>query len=184
MTAYFPLLKPADWEHRELVPHWRTGPAGSKAPIVAMAEDIGDGYAITGFDPEKDDTEQLWAAMAANLDGLRYEWSVSELATIRLMTCSGNDFAAEMVLDIASMRLAHEHLASDRLLVSVPRRTCIYVVPYHLDPAQALVFSHVVRTTYNDDSYGNAPITPGVYIVEGGRISGFIDEAEMLAPAS
>ncbi|GAA5061647.1 hypothetical protein [Nocardia callitridis] len=182
MTS-FPLLEPSDWAYRDRMSHWRTGPEDSTAPIVVMAEDAGDEYRMSGFDPKSVDIRQLWATMSANLSRLRYRWEISEILTLPVATCSGNDLASEKVLDPAAMTQAQELLGTDRILVSVPRRTCIYAVPYALTEAQSMLFSKVVRTTYQDDSHGNGAITPGVFVVEDGRITDFISDPQVSVAA-
>ncbi|MGW4635053.1 TY-Chap domain-containing protein [Nocardia sp. NPDC004415] len=168
---WYPLLKPADWEHRHRITHWAT--TAGTVPIIVLAVDTDSGYQVEGFGDDVDSNALLAEAMA-NLAALEYDWEVSELHGLPLATSSGNDFSAEKVLDPKHMLRAHHALRTDKLLVAVPRRTCLMAVPFDLEPHQIMLFEHLVRVTYEDDSYGNAPITSGVYIVENGRAQSFL----------
>ncbi|TCJ96737.1 TY-Chap domain-containing protein [Nocardia alba] len=168
---WYPLLKPADWEQRHLITHWAT--TAGTVPIIVLAVDTDSGYQVEGFGDDVDSNALLAEAMA-NLAALEYDWEVSEFHGLPLATSSGNDFSAEKVLDPKHMLGAHHALRTDKLLVAVPRRTCLMAVPFDLEPQQIMLFEHLVRVTYEDDSYGNASITSGVYIVENGRAQSFL----------
>ncbi|MGW4247161.1 hypothetical protein [Nocardia sp. NPDC004722] len=170
---WYPLLKPADWEHRHRITHWAT--TSGTVPIIVLAVDTDSGYQVEGFGDDVDSSALLSEAMS-NLAALEYDWEFSELHSLPIATSSGEDFSAEKVLDPQHMLRAHHALRTDKLLVAVPRRTCLMAVPYNLEPQQLMLFQHLVRTTYNDDSYGHAPITSGVYIVENGRASTFVPD--------
>ncbi|WP_330180254.1 hypothetical protein OHB26_28060 [Nocardia sp. NBC_01503] len=175
----FPLLQPADWPYRNRIPHWPS--ASGNAPIIVLTGDTGAGYAIQSYDQSAPESEFMLPAAIARLTGLhRYDWEIDELYGLAVATCSGHDFSAEKVLDPHAMLDAHNALRTARLWVATPRRTCLTAVPYDLDDRQALVFQHLVRLTYDDDSYGNAPITRGVYLVEHGRITTFVDDVDLI----
>ncbi|WP_157556628.1 hypothetical protein [Nocardia acidivorans] len=175
----FPLLQPADWPYRNRIPHWPS--ASGNAPIIVLTGDNGAGYTIRSYDETAPESEFMLPAAIARLTGLhRYDWEVEELYGLAVATCSGHDFSAEKVLDPHAMLDAHNALGSPRLWVATPRRTCLTAVPYDLDDRQALVFQHLVRLTYDDDSYGNALITRGVYLVENGHITTFVDDVDLI----
>lgn len=89
----YPLLKPLDWPHRQLVHHRTTGPGA--APIAVLATDQGGQYVIDVEFPETDDLEAIWSSAAENLAALNYDWEVGEVATIPFANCSGHEFSAE-----------------------------------------------------------------------------------------
>ncbi|MFF2555536.1 hypothetical protein ACFVUS_31330 [Nocardia sp. NPDC058058] len=142
-------------------------------PIIVLAVNTDSGYQVEGFGDDVD-SDALLAEAMANLADLEYDWDVSELHGLPIATSSGEDFSAEKVLDPQHMLRAHRALGTDKLLVALPRRTCLMAVPFDLDPQQAMLFQRLVRTTYEDDSYGHAPITSGAYIVENGRARNFL----------
>ncbi|QLY33368.1 hypothetical protein [Nocardia huaxiensis] len=175
----YPLLQPVDWPHRNLIPNWPS--ASGNAPIIVLTADTGDGYAMQSYDPAAPGNDFLLPAAIARLSSLqRYPWETDELYGLPVANCSGHDFAAEKVLDPRAMQDAHHLLDSPRLWVSTPRRTCLTAVPYELDERQLMVFQRLVTLTYEDDSYGNAPITPGAYLVENGRIIDFVEDVNLL----
>lgn len=167
---WYPLLKPADWEQRHRITHWAT--TAGTVPIIVLAVDTDSGYRVEGFGDDVDSNALLAEAMA-NLAALEYDWEVSELQGLPFATSSGEDFSAEKVLDPQHLLRAHQALRTDKLLVAVPRRTCLMAVPFDLEPQQFMLFQYLVRATYEDDSYGHAPITSGAYIVENGRATSF-----------
>lgn len=171
MSKVYPLLKPADWELRTQVPHWLPVQGVPGAPIVVAAEDMPTGFNIVT--QQTADPDGLWHTAIANLAALQYNWEVTEQMGLTLATCSGQDFAAEKVLDPAAMQTVQQLLGTSQLLVAVPRRTVIYAVPQNLSPQQQQVFSRIVQFTYNDSSYGNAPVSPGALQVDGERIAGY-----------
>ncbi|MFR9754087.1 TY-Chap domain-containing protein [Nocardia sp. 004] len=174
----YPLLKPADWAHRGLVRHRITGPGA--APIAVLAADRDGQYTIDTEYPETIEFQALWASAIANLEALNYDWEIAEVATIPFANCSGRDFSAEKILDPNAMRVVHHFLKAPRLWVSVPRRTCLMAVPTTLNPTQTMAFGFLVQRTFEDDSYGHAPITRGVYVVEDGHIVDFVEDPESL----
>ncbi|MBL1074494.1 hypothetical protein JK358_08800 [Nocardia sp. 2] len=175
----YPLLQPADWPHRHLIPHWPS--ASGNAPLIVLTADMGDGYAMQSYDPDAPGNDFLLPAAIARLSGLqRYPWETDELYGLPTVNCSGHDFSAEKVLDPRAMQGAHDALDSTRLWVSTPRRTCLLAVPYELDERQLMVFQRLVTLTYEDDSYGNAPITLGVFLLENGRIIDFVEDVNLL----
>ncbi len=170
---WYPLLKPADWEHRHRITHWAT--TAGTVPLIVLAVDTDSGYQVEGFGDDVD-SDALLAEAMANLAALEYDWEVSELHSLPIATSSGEDFSAEKVLDPQHMLRAHQALRTDKLLVAVPRRTCLMAVPFDLEPQQIMLFQHLVRATYEDDSFGHAPITSGAYIVENGRARNFLPD--------
>lgn len=173
MSDVYPLLKPADWEHRALVAHDRFG-FGDDALVVAYARDTENNYEIiTTGTPEAADLDALRAVAVANLAREHCPWELSDAGGVPLATASGYDFAAEKLLDRNAILEAHRVLGADVIQVSVPRRTCLMAFPQELTDDQVQVMIKLVMYTYLDDSYGNAPITPSLFIFERGELVGF-----------
>ncbi|MFB8002671.1 hypothetical protein [Nocardia sp. NPDC056000] len=175
----YPLLKPADWPHRHQIPHWPS--ASGNAPIIVLAADTPDGYTMQSYDQHAPENQFLLPTAMARLSGMeRYEWEFDELYGLPTANCSGHDFSAEKVLDPRAMLVAHNALRTPRLWVATPRRTCLTAVPYDLDERQRMIFQHLVRLTWDDDSFGNAPITRGAFLLEHGRIAGFVEDVDLI----
>lgn len=175
----YPVLQPPDWEHRERIPYWHTANAPT-APITVLATDTGDGYAMADLTPEALENPMLYPSAVASLALLQYDWELSDHYGLPVANCSGYDFSAEKILDAQALRHAHDALERNRLWIAVPRRTCLLAVPYELDAEQTMVFQHLVGLMYEDESYGNAALTPGAYLVEDGRIVDFVADVRLL----
>lgn len=171
MNDVYPLLKPAEWEHRELVVHDRFG-FGEDALVVAYARNGESNFEII-TDAEAADFEELRRAAFANLARESYPWEVAEAGGLPFATASGHDFAAEKLLDPAAIAQAHRQLGTDAIQVAVPRRTCLMAFPQDLTDDQVQTMIKLVMYTYLDDSYGNAPITPSLFLFDGGELTGF-----------
>ena len=89
---------------------------------------------------------------------------------LRFAASSGHDFSAEKVLDPAAMRRAHDLLESEKILVTAPRRTCLLATRSGLPDEQMDLFIRLTLHTYEDDSYGHAPISPALFVLEDGAI--------------
>lgn len=172
----FPLLKPSDWPHAELVPHARIGTPEEQI-IIAFARDVGDNYElITTTAPEAADSDELHARALANLGALHYEWERADTQGLIMATCSGHEFAAEKLLDPDAMRQAHQLLRSEEIIVAAPRRTCLYAFPRSVldNPETTQLMMKVVYYTFMDDSFGNAPITSLMFVLRDGAPVGFV----------
>lgn len=90
---------------------------------------------------------------------------------VPLATSSGKEFSAERVLDRAAMLEAHQLLGADRIIVAAPRRTCLMATR---DGPAMTTFIKLVMYTYHDDSYGHAPISPAMFVLERGEIKGIL----------
>lgn len=156
---------------------------GIGIPIVAFGYDNGETYQ---FVPAKDvnDISSLFGEALLNLGDLDYPWELGDSHGLRFATSSGKEFCAERLLDPDAMLKCHQLLESDRITVAAPRRTCLFAAAYDLPEEQEITFNKLVIHTYNDDSYGHAPIAPVLFYLEKGRIDGFgfIDLPDNPAP--
>lgn len=172
LADVYPLLKPEDWEFAELVPQARIGAPGEQL-IIAYTRDAGDRYElITVDDPEAGDGETLHHWAMHNLAELKYEWKVGEFQPgLIVANASGEDFSAEKLLDPAMLRKAHELLDSEEIIVAAPRRRCLYAFPSSVldDQEAARAMTKLVYLTFVDDSYGNAEISPILWVMRDGE---------------
>ncbi len=167
MPTIYPLLKPHDWPHKGIVAHRLITDKVPGVPIVAFGFDAGGNYQ---FVPREEglDLDHLNAEAMANLAALRYPWEVGDSHGLNFAASSGNEFSAERVLDPAAMLECHELLKAERIVVSAPRRTCLCAAPDGLPAEEMDLFVRLVLHTYNDDSYGHAPISPAMFVLERG----------------
>ena len=176
MAHVYPLFQPYDWAHRADAPHLRPGGDARNAPIIAFAIDIPDSpepEIVRHGTPEAADLWQLWAEAKANLSALDYEWDVTIDGGLAVASCAGHDYSAEKVLDTAALDEARRLLGVRRMLVAVPRRTCLYAVREDLTRPQRAAFEQVVKRVYHHDPAANMRIAPGAFIVDGDQITGY-----------
>ncbi|MBN9120625.1 MAG: hypothetical protein J0I06_15980 [Planctomycetes bacterium] len=167
----YPLLKPHDWPHRELVAHRPITDQVPGVPIVAFGYNADRTYRFVPRD-ECPDAGAMYAEALANLAKLDYPWELGDVQGLRFATSSGNDFSAEKVLDPVAMRACHDLLEADRIFVTAPRRTCLMATRDGLPDEEMDLFVRLTLRTYNDASYGHAPISPALFILEDGVTRG------------
>src|SRR5687767_11376844 len=100
MPTIYPLLKPHDWPHRELVAHRLLSDKVEGLPIIVFGFDAGDNYQFVPRE-DCDDVEALYREALANLSELDYPWELGESHGLRFAASSGNEFSAERLLDPA-----------------------------------------------------------------------------------
>lgn len=171
MPDVYPILKPHDWPHRALVAHRLITDKGPGVPIVAFGYNEAGQYRFVNAD-KCPDVEAMYAEALANLAKLDYPWELGDAHGLRFAASSGHDFSAEKVFDPVAMRRAHELLEADRIFVAAPRRTCLMATRNEMPEELADLFVRLVLHTYNDASYGNAPIAPALFVLEDGTIKG------------
>jgi len=169
MPTVYPILKPHDWAHRQIVAHRQLMEGAEGAPIVAFGSDTGEQYQFVPRD-KVDDVEGLYAEALANLTALDYPWELGDSRGLRFAASSGKEFSAEKILDPAAMRRCHELLEADRVVAVAPRRTCLMATRYGLTDAEMDLFVRLAEYTYRDDSYGHAPISPAFFVLEDGHV--------------
>lgn len=169
MRDVYPLLKPHDWPHKKHVAHRLITEKVPGVPIVAFGYNEDNNYQFVPKD-ECPDVEAMYAEALANLAELDYPWELGDAEGLRFAASSGNDFSAEKVLDRAAMRKAHDLLEADTIFAAVPRRTCLLATRYELPDDEMDLFLRLMLYTYDDASYGHAPISPALFILEDGAI--------------
>jgi uncharacterized protein YtpQ (UPF0354 family) len=184
MPTIYPLLKPHNWPHQKLVAHRRLSDTVPGVPIVTFGFDAGDNYRFVPAD-EVDDVDALYRQALTNLAALDYPWELSG----RFAFSSGNEFSAERLLDRRAMLECQRLLESDRIVVAAPRRTCLMAARHGISEEETTLFYQLINYTYQDDSYGHAPISPALFVVEDGVIKHVLLAVEEMesgpsAPAS
>jgi uncharacterized protein YtpQ (UPF0354 family) len=180
MPTIYPLLKPHDWPHKGLVAHRVLSDEVEGVPIVAFGFDAGENYQFVPA-AQCDDVEELYREALANLAALDYPWELGDSDGLPFAASSGREFSAERLLDRGAMLECHRLLEADRIVVAAPRRTCLFATRDGLGDKERSLFVRLVMYTYQDDSYGHAPISPALFVLEWGVIRGVmfaVDEPE------
>jgi uncharacterized protein YtpQ (UPF0354 family) len=182
MPTIYPLLKPHDWPHQQMVAHKRLSDTAPEVPIVAFGFDTGDNYQFVPAN-SVDDIEALYREALGNLAALDCRWELGGSGGLRFATSSGNEFSAERLLDKQAMVECQRLLEAERIIVAAPRRTCLFATRDGLPDEQLNIFVQMVLHTYHDDSYGHAAISPAMFVIEAGVIkSVMIPTEEPAAP--
>ncbi len=183
MPTIFPILKPHDWPHRHLVAHRLIGDNIPSAPVVAFGFDAGQQYQFVPAS-KAGDPESLFAEALGNLATLNYDWELGESNGLPFATSSGKEFSAERVLDSKAMQECQRLLKAERILVAAPRRTCLMATRDGLTDEAMALFVQLVFYTYNDDSYGHAPISPAIFVLQDGVIQSVLIPSQDTAKLS
>ncbi len=172
----YPILKPGDWVGIK---------AGClKQVLFGEPQDpmlvIGYGYdAPTNFvflmesDLNGKTPEEIYKEAYNNLENLPTEFETSE-SLKGVLFASGQDFSSEKILCKSHLMKAHELLQANELFVSIPRRRCMTITSRNTDEATMEHFLMFHNQVWQDDSYGNAPIMNGLFVVIDGEIDGII----------
>jgi uncharacterized protein YtpQ (UPF0354 family) len=169
--AIYPILKAYDWPAKALSAFEPfAGSDKPPVPLVAYGYDTGDHYVfVTKADLEKRPLADIKKEAFANLEKYPAEW---EAINEDVLTASGTDFSAEMILSKKFLIAAQNKLGAKQILVGVPRRRVIYAADEGAPKSAMDQFYLVFRKTYEDDSYGNAPITNLLFRFRDGELVG------------
>jgi uncharacterized protein YtpQ (UPF0354 family) len=99
--------------------------------------------------------------------------------TLRILTCSGDFFSAERVLDAAFMQEAQRLLNADGLLVGVPRRGLLMATSANQDQDLITGFGGAVAGQFSREE--SALISPMLFAMQDGAIVGIFDAVAKLA---
>ena len=177
----YPILKPGDWVGLRAGCVRQTLFGNPEAPklVVGFGYDAPDNFIfLTHDDLETKDPNAILAEAYENLENYPSEFETTETPNGQILTASGKDFSAEKILCASHMLKAHELLKTNELLVSIPRRRCMMVISKQAGQELQDTFHHLHNVTWNDDSYGNAPILNALYVVVNGQIDGLIPLSE------
>jgi uncharacterized protein YtpQ (UPF0354 family) len=173
----YPILKPGNWVGLK---------AGALSSTLIPSEDGAEVVIAYGMDTpdnfvflnkqhlETMDAKQITQEAFTNLENYDTDFEFVKALHNKALASSGNDFSSERLLSQAHMLKAHTMLEADELLVSVPRRTCMMVISKTADEDTINKFIYLHNHTWEDDSYGNAPITNALFVVKEGSIVGHI----------
>ena len=157
--ALFPVLKEANWAHRQLavtVPF--PGVARPDAPLVAFADDAPGGYVfLMKSDAAGVDPYALFNACVARLAARPYDLASPFPGCA---VSAGADLTAERILDRGFLSAVHQALQWGDLLVCVPHRAAFYALRADATPELRAQFVALVEfDAGRAPSLGHAPVS-------------------------
>ncbi|MGJ8759419.1 MULTISPECIES: DUF1444 family protein [unclassified Polaribacter] len=173
----YPILKPGNWVglkagalSNTLIPS-----ENGAEVVIAYGMDTPDNFVfLTQKHLETMDGQQITSEAFENLGNYEAELEFVGSLDNKAVATNGNDFSSEIILSKAHMLKAHAMLDAEELLVSIPRRTCMTIISRDVDEETMNKFAYLHNFTWEDDSFGNAPITNSLFIVKEGTIVGHI----------
>jgi len=174
----FPILKPGNWigiEHGAI--HTiLCGPEDSPDVVIGYGYDTPDQLVFLMSNDIKDtDMNEMIENSYKKIDKMDVTYTPIARLDNKVLVASGEQFSSEAILSKKHMLKAHELLGSNDLFVSTPRRTCIMVTSRDTDNDILDTFSYLHDEAWGEDSYGNAPITNLLFVVQDGEIAGTIN---------
>jgi len=162
----YPILKDFNWIAKpQAVNQSFLGIDQAPVPLIAYGFETKRNYQFLSNDVLNDtNLASLHDNAIANL--CKKESKFDELFTFGL-TASGNSFSSEMILCDNFLLTAEQKLGTDEILVSMPRRTVIYVAKKSMTEKESKQFFYLVSYTYKDNTINNAPITNLVFEYKG-----------------
>lgn len=172
-----PVLKPLDWtgiENGALIYPLKNSNQETKL-VLSFGFDTPENFKfILKQDLVGQDVKAIINKSFENLNSLSIDFEISETLNGKVITLSGNDFAAEKILSKEQMSKAHSLLGSNELFVSIPRRRCMMITSKFVEADIRSFFIRLHENAWADDSYGNAPIFNGLIVVANGEIVDYI----------
>ncbi|EGV43217.1 hypothetical protein BZARG_1073 [Bizionia argentinensis JUB59] len=173
----YPILKPGNWvglKAGALSSNLIGSDIDAKV-VIGYGMDTPDNFVfLTNSHLETMDGPQILKVAYENLENFETEFEFSVALQNKVLTSSGYDFSSERILSKTHMMKAHTMLKADELLVSIPRRSCMMVIPKDIESELLNLFIQLHNDAWYDDSYGNAPIANILFVVKDGRITGHI----------
>lgn len=165
----YPILKQANWGGEKLgllsVPF---GPSdGGSGLIVNFCFDREGEYRFLAK-TEMDGLTLLEVHQMAlqNLEKIPFELDPVQLPNGIILTASGSSFSSEKILSGAFLKAIKQRLEASMIMVSIPRRTCLYAVSATAPQDVIAAFLEVHKHTLADDSYGNAVISDRIFVID------------------
>lgn len=172
-SKIYPILKPGDWVGIKAGALRKTVVGTQENPqvVIAYGYDTPENFIfLTPKHLETMDGDQVIKSAFENLESHKTEFTPAAALNNLVLTASGTDFSSERILSTTHMQAAHKQLNSDELWVSIPRRRCMMVVSKHTSENILNQFLQLHLHAWKDDSYGNAPISPDLFLVKNGEI--------------
>ncbi|NME71583.1 hypothetical protein [Flammeovirga aprica] len=173
VTKVYPILKASDWPGIEAGALKQTLFGTQEKPelVLGFGYNTADNFVfLMPKDLEGKDPQKILQDAYQNLEEVQVDFEESK----GMLFASGNDFSSEKILCESHMSKAHELLNAEELLVSIPRRTVMMIASKSAPEEIINPFLKMHAYTWQDDSYGNAPIINALFVVKNGTINGLI----------
>lgn len=138
-------------------------------PIVVCGIDGESTFGMIRRDALTKPPDEAWEEAFANLAAEDVELAQVIANDVSMLAVSGSFYAAEKLLDPAQLRALHQRLDTPTLLAATPARGGLLVIAAGDADAR---FAALVREKY--DAAGARAISPAVWIVEDGEITGLL----------
>lgn len=142
-------------------------------PIVVCGIDGENTFGMIREDAMQRSAEEALAEALANLAAEDVELGELRIDDLPIVAVAGSFYASEKLLDRTVMRQLHDHLGAGQLLAAAPARGMLYVASGD-EPGNATRFASFARARF--EAAGGRSISPVVWILEDGRITGFRGE--------
>lgn len=172
----FPILKPGDWVglNAGAIRQTLVGNVENPKVVIGFGYDTPENFIfLTNKDLEKMNENEILREAYLNLEN--YDVPINEIVPNKIVIIDGKDFCSEKILDKKFLLQMHEKLNSENLIVSIPRRRCMMITAISEGEEIENQFISVHNNTWNDPSYGNAPITKNLFVITKGKINGCIE---------
>ena len=173
----FPLLKPSDWETHDQKIFGTTlfqddSESSHSKPKLTLVRDMPSTIQYLPADTPQDELGKLFTEALLNLASVEVDIERLPVDDVHVLIVSGDHyFISEKVLDQAFMQSIHDRLNADRVLASVPTRGILLATSADA-PKDAGLLAGFTQQAYNDGA-PQERITPGVFVLEDGRLVGF-----------
>jgi hypothetical protein len=169
----YPMIKDGHWPHLNRVKSFPLVTNGGGQPELAVifAQDAGDGLEyLTTDDLQDQPVNDQYKKWQSNIDHypFKLEAIFPELQN-RVLFASGTLHASEKVFSAAFLEQACKALNTDKLVISIPRRSYLMVTSYHEDFNMMENFFryHFDAWGHND---GTEPVTEMVFIADKNKL--------------
>ncbi|MCU0435496.1 MAG: hypothetical protein MUC87_18705 [Bacteroidia bacterium] len=173
VTRIYPVLKPGDWIGIKAGAVYRllAGTPENPRLVIAVGYDAPDNFVfLTHNDLKGRSMVEIFEEAYQNLDDVESVFETMNIDSELMLTASGNSFSSEKILSKAHLLKAHQLLQSDELLISIPRRTCMMIMPKQGSHNLLGKFAYLHHHIWKDDSYGHAPIINAFVLIKNGEI--------------
>jgi hypothetical protein len=169
----YPMIKSAEWRgiaHAASLPF--VAVEGQPHLAIVFAQDAGDRFEyITPGDLQKPGVQENYDKWQSNINNYPHEITLAEVLDNKVATSSGEDHSAEKILSSAFLAEACQALKTDKLIISAPRRRCLMITSYYGDFNLLEDFFRLHFKAWNEDEYGNEPITEMVFLADKDKVT-------------
>ena len=179
-------LKPSDWPGSEqavcepMMVDWEK--IGCDVPLIVYGDDRPNSFAMYTKDGEREkNIPELRRRATANLVDIAVGIEPVALDELRFLVVHGSYYAAEKILDVEFMKTLHVRIGSEVLAAAVPRKGELLVTNAVVQPPTMFGFLSIVEGSHKKKD-GPPPLSPTVFLVQEGKISGVVRPSEATPP--